>query len=64
MKRLLIIPARLGSRRIKDKNIKLFYGKPIIYYSINIAKKSKLFNTTHVSAESPKIKKSFEIKYR
>ena len=60
MKRLLIIPARLGSRRIKDKNIKLFYGKPIIYYSINIAKKSKLFNTIHVSTESPKIKKIVE----
>ena len=38
-KRLIIIPARGGSKRIKDKNIKKFNGKPIIYYSIDSAKK-------------------------
>ena len=36
-----IIPARGGSKRIKNKNILNFFGKPIIYYSINEAKKSK-----------------------
>ena len=58
IKRLLIIPARSGSKRIKDKNIKNFYGKPIIYYSINAAIKSKLFHTIHVSTDSLKIKKN------
>ena len=38
IKRLLIIPARLGSKRIKNKNIKKFCGKPIINWSIMTAK--------------------------
>ena len=38
-KQICIIPARGGSRRIKNKNIKKFNGKPIISYSIDSAKK-------------------------
>tara|TARA_Y100000590_G_C15557756_1_gene953496 strand:+ start:443 stop:1135 length:693 start_codon:yes stop_codon:yes gene_type:complete len=53
-KRLLIIPARGNSKRIKLKNIKLFNGKPIIQYSIKNALKSKLFNKIHVSTENNK----------
>ena len=60
MKRLLIIPARLGSKRIKEKNIKKFFGKPIIYYSIELALKSGLFSKIHVSTESKKIKNIVE----
>jgi len=52
MNRLLIIPARAGSKRVKKKNIKIFYGKPIIYYSIQSALKSKLFSKIHVSTDS------------
>ena len=37
--RLVIIPARGNSKRIKNKNIKNFNGKPIISYSIKILKK-------------------------
>jgi len=33
-----IIPARSGSKGIRDKNIKLLDGNPLIYYSINFAK--------------------------
>lgn len=55
-KRLLIIPARKNSKRIKNKNIKLFKGRPIISYSIEIAKKSGLFKKIHVSTDSKKIK--------
>jgi N-acylneuraminate cytidylyltransferase len=40
---LAIIPARFGSKRIPNKNIKNFNGKPIISYPILAAKKSKLF---------------------
>ena len=54
-KKLLIIPARGNSKRIKNKNIKKFYGKPIIFYSIKSALKSKLFDTIHVSTDSKKI---------
>ena len=62
LKRLLIIPARGGSKRIKNKNIKKFKKKPIIYYTINNAIKSKLFNKIHVSTESNLIKKIVEKK--
>ena len=55
MRRLLIIPARGGSKRIKNKNIKIFNYKPIIYYPLKAAKKSKLFDKIHVSTESKKI---------
>ena len=54
-KKLLIIPARIGSKRIKNKNIKKFYGKPIIKYSIETAIKSKLFDDIHVSTDSLKV---------
>lgn len=54
-KRLAIIPARGGSKRIKLKNIKNFLGKPLIYYTLEAAKKSKLFDKIHVSTESQQV---------
>ena len=59
-KRLLIIPAKGTSKRIKDKNIKIFSGRPIISYPLATATQSKLFSKIHVSTESNKIKKSVE----
>jgi CMP-N-acetylneuraminic acid synthetase len=38
---IAVIPARGGSKRIVDKNIKSFFGIPIMRYSINEAKKTK-----------------------
>ena len=38
MKILVIIPARGGSKGIPHKNIKLFNGKPLIYYTIDCAR--------------------------
>ena len=55
IKRLAIIPARGGSKRIKNKNIKSFCGKPIIYYPLEALKKSKLFSKIHVSTDDDKI---------
>ncbi len=55
VRRLLIIPARGESKRIKNKNIKKFHGKPIILYSIETALRSKLFSKIHISTESKKI---------
>ena len=37
MKKIAIITARGGSKRIPNKNIKFFLGKPIISYAIKIA---------------------------
>lgn len=52
---IAIIPARKNSRRIKNKNIKIFNGKPIIYWSIKTAIKSKLFKHVFVTTDSEKI---------
>ena len=50
-----IIPARGGSKRIPHKNIKEFYGKPIIAWSIEVAKQSKLFDHILVSTDDKEI---------
>lgn len=55
--KIAIIPARSGSKRIPNKSIKLFFGKPIIYYSIMAIKKTKLFDRVIVSTDSNKIAK-------
>jgi pseudaminic acid cytidylyltransferase len=55
MKTLALIPARGGSKRIPHKNIKPFLGKPIIAYSIEVAKKSGLFDEIIVSTDDKKI---------
>ncbi|MCF8057823.1 MAG: pseudaminic acid cytidylyltransferase [Bacteriovoracaceae bacterium] len=53
---LAIIPARSGSKRIPDKNIKDFYGKPLLSYSIKYALDSGVFDEVMVSTDSQKIK--------
>ena len=55
IKSICIFPARGGSKRLKNKNIKNFLGKPIISYPIKAAKKSRLFSRIIVSTESKKI---------
>ncbi len=55
MNNICIIPARSGSKRIKNKNIKNFFGKPIIYWAIKAALKSKCFSKIIVSSDSDKI---------
>lgn len=54
-KNLAIIPARGGSKRIPDKNIRDFLGKPIISYAIKTALESRLFDITMVSTDSQEI---------
>ena len=50
-----IIPARGGSKRIPNKNIKLFAGQPIISYSIRVAQETGLFDRIIVSTDSLEI---------
>jgi CMP-N-acetylneuraminic acid synthetase len=52
---LAIIPARGGSKRIKNKNIVNFKGEPMIAKTIKIAKKCKFIDQIVVSSESKKI---------
>ena len=47
--------ARGGSKGVKDKNIKLLKGKPLIYYTIKEALKSKYLSRYVVSTDSKKI---------
>ena len=56
-KKLCIIPARGGSKRIPRKNIKDFLGKPIIAYSIEAAIKCGLFDEVMVSTDDEEIAK-------
>lgn len=51
MKTIALIPARSGSKRIPQKNIKHFFGKPIIAYAIQNAHKSKIFDSVVVSTD-------------
>lgn len=49
---LAIIPARSGSKGLKDKNIKLLASKPLIAYTIEAAIESKVFADIVVSTDS------------
>jgi len=54
---IAIIPARAGSKRIFKKNIKDFFGKPLIAYSIEVALASKLFDKVVVTTDDKEIAK-------
>jgi CMP-N,N'-diacetyllegionaminic acid synthase len=51
-----IIPARKGSKRIKNKNIRLFNGKPLIEWTIAAAKKSKFVDEIYITTNDEKVK--------
>lgn len=55
MKTICIIPARGGSKGIKNKNLQLLNKKPLIYYPIQAAKKSKICDEIFVTTDSKKI---------
>ena len=50
-----IIPARGGSKGIRLKNLQKIDNKPLIYFPINAAKKSKVINDIFVSTDNAKI---------
>jgi pseudaminic acid cytidylyltransferase len=56
-KAVAIIPARGGSKRIPKKNIKDFFSKPLISYSIKAALESKVFDRVIVSTDDEEIAK-------
>ena len=60
MKNIAIIPARSGSKGLKDKNICLLNGKPLLAYTIEAALNSKCFDTVMVSTDSKKYAKIAE----
>ena len=52
MKNIAVIPARSGSKGLKDKNIKLLNHKPLMAYSIEAALQSGIYDCVHVSTDS------------
>ena len=54
MKNIAIIPARSGSKGLKDKNIRLLNGKPLLAYTIEAAIDSGCYDTVMVSTDSEK----------
>ena len=54
MRNIAIIPARSGSKGLKDKNIRMLNGKPLMAYTIEAALKSKCFDVVMVSTDSKK----------
>lgn len=52
---LAVIPARGGSKRIPRKNIKPFFGRPMIAWSIEAAQKSGCFDNIIVSTDDDEI---------
>jgi len=54
---LCTICMRKGSREVKDKNFRLINGKPLMYYTIKQAIKSKIFDNIVASTDSKQILK-------
>ncbi len=52
MKIIGMIPARLGSTRVKNKNLRLMDKLPLIQYVVESAKKSKYLDELYINSES------------
>lgn len=67
MKILAVIPARAGSKGVPNKNIRLVNNKPLIYYSIQNAKKSRYITDVVITTDSPEIEviaKQMDVQYK
>jgi N-acylneuraminate cytidylyltransferase len=53
---IAVIPARGGSKRLKDKNILDFEGRPMIAHALEAARASGVFEEIHVSTDSEQIR--------
>jgi len=52
MKIIGMIPARLGSKRVPKKNLRLLNGRPMISYNIETAVNSQVFDEVYVNSEA------------
>ena len=59
---LAIIPARKGSKRLRNKNIIRLGKKPLFQWTLEIALKAKIFNQIYLSTDSKKIMSSVKNK--
>ena len=60
MKKVAFIPARGGSKSIKNKNIMPINGKPLIYWTALAAENSKSIEKTYISTDSDEIKSTVQ----
>ena len=54
---IAIIPARSGSKGVPDKNVRNLGGFPLIQWSIEACKKSKMISRVFVSTDSNEYRK-------
>lgn len=52
---LAVIPAKMTSRRLLRKNLADLCGKPLLYFSIQVAKKVSLISDIYVSSEDEEV---------
>src|SRR3989344_2043314 len=52
---IAVIPAKADSKRLPNKNMILINGKPLLYYTIKMAKECKSVNKIYVSTDSDEI---------
>lgn len=60
MRILAIIPARGGSKRIPNKNIKEFCGRPLISWTVDFARSVDYIDHIHVSTDCPDVRSVVE----
>lgn len=52
MRKIALIPARAGSKRIKDKNMSILGGKPLLQYTLDLISEMDFFDSSFVSTDS------------
>ena len=55
-----IIPARKGSKRLENKNVKRFCGKPLAHWTFDFVENSNIFDVNYVSTDIDELEKEVE----
>ncbi len=53
---IAMIPARLGSKRVKNKNLRLLGGKPLVCHVVETCKQAGIFDDIYINSESDLLK--------
>lgn len=57
---LAVIPARAGSKRVPDKNLRPYRGKPLLEWAVEGARKSKYIDRLVISSDSTRVRELAE----
>ena len=58
---IALIPARSGSKGVRDKNIRIVGGKPLVHHSLLLAERSKHIDKVFVSTDGKQISRISKI---